>query len=102
VQALYRSVEDLEADWRVNAQRQTILEALAERGLDLTKLSGVAGTPDADPLDLLCHLAVTEIMASTVRFWPSALFPDFEYDPHTITVWRAGFDRHCKTRRQHK
>lgn len=57
VQALYRSVEDLEADWRVNAQRQTILDALAERGIDLTKLGEVAGRPDADPLDLLCHLA---------------------------------------------
>lgn len=57
VQALYRSVEDLEADWRVNAQRKTVLDALAERGIDLTKLGEVAGTPDADPLDLLCHLA---------------------------------------------
>jgi type I restriction enzyme R subunit len=57
VQALYRSVGDLESDWRVNAQRQTILEALAERGIDLIKLGEVAGTPDADPLDLLCHLA---------------------------------------------
>ena len=57
VQALYRSMEDLESDWRVNAQRQTILDALAERGIDLTKLGEVAGTPDADPLDLLCHLA---------------------------------------------
>jgi type I restriction enzyme R subunit len=57
VQALYRSVEHLEADWRVNAQRQTILNALAERGIDLTKLGEVAGSPDADPLDLLCHLA---------------------------------------------
>jgi type I restriction enzyme R subunit len=57
VQALYRSASDLETDWRVNAQRQTILDALAERGIDLTKLGEVAGTPDADPLDLLCHLA---------------------------------------------
>ncbi len=57
VQALYRSAKDLEADWRTTAQRKTILGALAERGIDLTKLGEVAGSPDADPLDLLCHLA---------------------------------------------
>jgi type I restriction enzyme R subunit len=35
----------------------TILNALAERGIDLDRLADVAGAPDADPLDLLCHLA---------------------------------------------
>jgi type I restriction enzyme, R subunit len=57
VQALYRSTEDLETGWRDNAQRRIILEALAERGIDLGQLGEVAGFPDADPLDLLCHLA---------------------------------------------
>jgi type I restriction enzyme R subunit len=57
VKALYRSPEDLASDWRIQAQRQTILNALSDRGIDLDKLGEVAGTPDADPLDLLCHLA---------------------------------------------
>ena len=57
VQALYRSPEDLEAGWRKSEQRQAILKALEERGIDLRRLSEVAGAPDADPLDLLCHLA---------------------------------------------
>jgi type I restriction enzyme R subunit len=57
VKALYRSPEKLEADWRDAVQRRLILAALTERGIDLAKLSEVAGTPDADPLDLLCHLA---------------------------------------------
>jgi type I restriction enzyme, R subunit len=57
VQALYRSPEDLGAGWRDSAQRHTIIEALEERGIDLAKLGDVAGVPDADPLDLLCHLA---------------------------------------------
>jgi len=57
VQALYRSSHDLEAGWRDSAQRQTILDALADRGIDLPRLSEVAGVPEADPLDLLCHLA---------------------------------------------
>jgi type I restriction enzyme R subunit len=57
VQALYRSPEDLEAGWAKGEQRREIINALAERGIDLAKLGEVAGVPDADPLDLLCHLA---------------------------------------------
>ena len=57
VRALYRSAEQLETDWRASAQRRAILQALEDRGIDLAKLGEVAGTPDADPLDLLCHLA---------------------------------------------
>jgi len=57
VRALYRSAQDLASDWRSAAQRNSILAALEERGIDLRKLGEVAGTPEADPLDLLCHLA---------------------------------------------
>lgn len=57
VLALYRSQEDLVSGWRQNEQRQVILDALAERGIDLAWLGEAAGVPDADPLDLLCHLA---------------------------------------------
>ena len=57
VKGLYRTPEDLRADWRLNEQRRVILHALAERGIDLHRLADVAGVPDADPLDLLCHLA---------------------------------------------
>ena len=57
VLALYASQEDLEAGWAQSDQRRQILDALAERGIDLRRLREVAGVPDADPLDLLCHLA---------------------------------------------
>jgi len=57
VKALYRSPEALEGDWRERKQRRAIVEALAERGIDLQRLGEVAGVPDSDPLDLLCHLA---------------------------------------------
>jgi type I restriction enzyme, R subunit len=57
VQALYRSPEALEGDWRERKQRRAILNALAERGIDLQRLGEVAGVPESDPLDLLCHLA---------------------------------------------
>jgi type I restriction enzyme R subunit len=57
VQSLYRSEDDLRGTWRETEQRRAILAALEERGIDLSRLSDVAGVPDADPLDLLCHLA---------------------------------------------
>lgn len=57
VKALYRSPDALEGDWRERKQRRAILDALAERGIELQRLGEVAGVPDADPLDLLCHLA---------------------------------------------
>jgi type I restriction enzyme R subunit len=57
VKALYRSPEALENDWRQREERNTILAALNERGIDLGRLAKVAGVPEADPLDLLCHLA---------------------------------------------
>lgn len=57
VKALYRSPEALATDWRERKQRQEILKALADRGIDLARLGEVAGVPDSDPLDLLCHLA---------------------------------------------
>lgn len=57
VQALYRSPEALAGGWRVRKQRRAILDALQERGINLQRLGEVAGVPEADPLDLLCHLA---------------------------------------------
>ena len=57
VRALYRSPEALESDWQDDTQRRLMLDALAQRGIDLRRLGEVAGAPDADPLDLLCHLA---------------------------------------------
>jgi type I restriction enzyme R subunit len=57
VKALYRSPEALEDGWRERRQRRAILDALSERGIELQRLGEVAGVPDADPLDLLCHLA---------------------------------------------
>ena len=64
VQALYRSPDALADDWATAEQRQHILDALAERGIDLHRLGEVAGEPDADPLDLLCHLAFNRPLRS--------------------------------------
>lgn len=57
VRTLYRSANDLRSQWVQSGQRQTIIEALEERGITLEYLAAVMEQPAADPFDLLCHLA---------------------------------------------
>ena len=57
VRTLYTSPEDLRKQWSDFEQRSVAIDALEERGLDFHELCAQAGHPDADPFDLLCHLA---------------------------------------------
>ncbi|MBI3099722.1 MAG: DEAD/DEAH box helicase family protein [Planctomycetes bacterium] len=57
VRTLYLSAGDLRARWADPEKRRGILEQLAERGIDFDALAASANQPDADPFDLLCHLA---------------------------------------------
>lgn len=57
IRTLYRSVDELRNAWRTSATRTDLLASLAERGIDIDSLAAAAKLPDADPLDLLCHLA---------------------------------------------
>jgi len=57
VRTLYGNAAELRTEWANPAQRAGIIEKLAERGIDFDQLAEAANQPDADPLDLLCHLA---------------------------------------------
>jgi type I restriction enzyme R subunit len=57
VRTLCTSAHDLRAQWADLEQRAQIIEALDDRGVNFDHLAEEAGQPDADPLDLLCHLA---------------------------------------------
>ena len=57
VRTLCTGLEDLRARWADTAQRAEIIEQLAERGVDFQTVAAQVGKPDADPFDLLCHLA---------------------------------------------
>ena len=57
VRTLYRNAAELRTEWADPTRRAGIIEKLAERGIDFDELAGAANQPDADPLDLLCHLA---------------------------------------------
>ena len=57
VRVLYPTASELRAKWADLEQRAEIVAALEERGIDFASLSQEAGRPEADPFDLLCHLA---------------------------------------------
>lgn len=57
VRTLCTSPDDLRARWADAEGRAEIIQQLAERGIDFASIAAQTGQPDADPFDLLCHLA---------------------------------------------
>ena len=57
VRTLYPSAPELRKKWASPAERSEIIEKLAQRGISFDELAETAKQPDADPFDLLCHLA---------------------------------------------
>jgi type I restriction enzyme R subunit len=57
VRHLFSEPDDLRARWRSAAGRDEVVEELAARGILFDELAQQANMPDADPLDLLVHLA---------------------------------------------
>ena len=57
VRTLYRSTAELRKQWADPALRADIISKLEERGIDFDELRSSSNQPEADPFDLLCHLA---------------------------------------------
>jgi type I site-specific restriction endonuclease len=57
VRTLYPTAAELRSKWADPDQRKEIIGLLEERGIDFDELASAANQPDADPFDLLCHLA---------------------------------------------
>jgi type I restriction enzyme, R subunit len=57
VRTLCPSAQELRKRWAEADQRAEIIQALAERGISFDELAEQAKQPEADPFDLLCHLA---------------------------------------------
>jgi type I restriction enzyme R subunit len=57
MRTLYPSAAILRKQWADPAARGGIVQRLAARGIDFAELAAVTGQPDADPFDLLCHVA---------------------------------------------
>src|SRR5579864_1805551 len=57
VRSMYPSASELRAKWSAPEERATIITALEDRGISFEELAEAAKQPDADPFDLLCHVA---------------------------------------------
>lgn len=57
VRTLYPNASELRKDWLDPVRRAEIIERLEEKGIDTDALGASVGKPEADPFDLLCHLA---------------------------------------------
>ncbi len=57
VRTLFPTPAAFRADWALPDKRSAVIDALAERGIDLHALQAQAGRSEDDPFDVLCHLA---------------------------------------------
>jgi type I restriction enzyme R subunit len=57
VRKLYPSASQLRSKWTDAEEREHIIEALKGRGVELTHLAEATNLKDADPFDLLVHIA---------------------------------------------
>ncbi len=57
IRKIYPTTEALRTSWRDPSQRDWSIAQLEERGINLAALGASLSQPDADPFDLLCHLA---------------------------------------------
>ena len=57
VRSMYGSAAELRSRWSAPEERAAIITALEERGISFEDLAEAAKQPDADPFDLLCHVA---------------------------------------------
>jgi type I restriction enzyme R subunit len=57
VRTLYPTREALQSAWADPDTRSEVLRELTERGISFEELASSSEQPDADPFDLLCHLA---------------------------------------------
>lgn len=64
VRRLYPHARDLRARWRTHAGRDEVTSELAQRGVALDELAERSGLADADPFDLLVHIAWNGALAT--------------------------------------
>jgi type I restriction enzyme, R subunit len=57
VRSMYPSAAELRSKWSNAAERAAIIEALEAKGISFEELAEASKQPDADPFDLLCHVA---------------------------------------------
>ena len=90
VRSLAETPNDLRGRWMAAPDRQAVLDALEARGLSIDDIVRQTGIADADPLDLLVHLAWNEPLASRherarrVRAEQRAFFEQFAPEARAV------------------
>jgi len=66
VRSLYPDATELRSKWATRVGRQDVLDALTKHGIDPAELLERSSLPDADPLDVLVHLAWNQPLATRI------------------------------------
>ena len=91
VRTLYPSAPELRQKWANPFERSEVIEKLAQRGISFDELAETAKQPDADPFDLLCHVAFNAPLrtrrerAQRLREERKDFFA--QYGPEARAVW---------------
>jgi type I restriction enzyme, R subunit len=100
VRTIFSEIDDLRTRWRKRTTRDEIVEALGAKGIDLDELSERTGLAEADPLDVLVHLAWNQPLATRtdrarrVRREHADFFE--RYQPEARAVLEELLDKYAK------
>jgi type I restriction enzyme R subunit len=89
VRSLYPGSKDFQKDWANPDTRSDLLRELTERGISFEELAASSDLPDADPFDLLCHLA-----------WNAPLLTRRQRAEQARKAAQNLFDQHSETARE--
>lgn len=90
VRTLFRSANELHDQWANPLTREEVLLTLEAQGITFEALADVAKQPEADPFDLLCHVAFHTPLrtrrerAARVRSHEQAFFAQYEEKSRAI------------------
>jgi type I restriction enzyme R subunit len=90
VRDMYPSAAELRSKWSDAEERAAIISSLEERGITFEEMAVAANQPDADPFDLLCHIAYNAPLrtrrerAQLVRQEKKDFFDEFGPDARAV------------------
>ena len=93
VRTLCPTASELHKKWSDPTQRFEIIQALEEKGVSFAELAEQAKMPEADPFDLLCHLAFNAPLrtrrerAQRLKSERKGFFE--QYGPEARQIWRS-------------
>lgn len=98
VKTLFSSLDELKDRWADPVKREEVMLELQERGIQFDDLANESGKPEADPLDLLCHIAFNAPLRTRKQRadYLKKNKPDFfdQYGPEARKILTALLDKY--------